>query len=162
LIAFAVLPGCSTSLDLGYNDAGVPYDADCMPGTYAGGYSCTATSSSLFPGEGTLGDGSLSVTLVPSGAQLLALPSDASLSSGASGATSTSSLAGVLDCPTRQLTGIVGNVIFSSSTFTGTLSGSGVFTAVYDADASPPRLINGVLDPPPTLGAACTWSATLQ
>ncbi len=157
-----VLGGCSTSIDLGYNDAGVPYDADCKPGTYAGTYSCLAASNSIFPSLSVLGDGSIAVTLVPSGADTLGVERDASLSNVVSGAATKVPLTGVLDCGARKLTGATGNVLFSSTGFSGTVTGAGPFTAVYDPDASPPRLVNGVLDPPSSLGAMCTWSATLQ
>ena len=153
------LSGCSTTLDLGSNDAGVPYDADCRAGTYAGNYSCTTTSSSLLSLSGS---GPITITLVPAGAQTLALTPDASLSSGSSGTTSTSALSGVLDCATRKLTGADTNVVFVSPTFSGTVSGSGMFSAIYDPDASPPALIQGVIVPPPSLEAMCTWTAMLQ
>jgi hypothetical protein len=157
------LPGCGTPLDLGYNDAGVPYDADCRPGTYVGGFSCTPASTSIFAMVGGMGDGSITVTLVPTGAATLAVAPDAALVSPLiTGATSTTALSGILDCPKRQLTGSASDVRFSSPTFSGTLAGMGAFTAVYDADASPPALISGVLDSPPSLGATCTWSAALQ
>jgi hypothetical protein len=154
-----LVSGCSTALDLGSNDAGVPYDADCKPGTYAGTYSCMTTSNSLVP---LSGNGPITVTLVPSGAGSLALTPDASLSSTSSGTTSTSTLTGVLDCATRKLTGTVGHVVFMSGTFNGSITGSGMFGAVYDADASTPALVEGVIDPPATLAATCTWTATLQ
>ncbi len=159
------LCGCSTSLDLGYNDAGVPYDAECKAGTYAGGFSCTPTTTSplqILGGLGGMGDGSIIITLVPAGAHTLELTPDAGLTTVFSGAISTSSLSGVLDCSTRMLTGSLSHVVFSSSAFNGTISGSGVLSAVYDADASPPGLVNGVLDSPPSLGATCTWSAKLE
>jgi hypothetical protein len=156
------MPGCSTSLDLGYNDAGVQYDAECKPGTYVGGFSCTATSTSIFAGMGGMGDGSITVTLVPAGSDTLTLAPDAALLSNLTGATSTTALSGVLDCSKRTLTGVASHVQFYSPTFTGMLTGMGAFTAVYDADASPPALVNGVLDAPPSLGATCAWSATLE
>ena len=151
--------GCGTSLDLGSNDAGVPYDADCKIGTYAGSYACTAASGSPVQFS-TSGD--ISVTLVPAGATRLALPPDASLSTTNSGTTETSALSGALDCPSRKLTGTLSEVAFMSSTFKGTISGGGEFSATYDADASPPALIDGVMDPPPTLGTTCSWSAQLK
>ncbi len=154
-----VLSGCSTALNLGWNDAGVPYDADCKPGTYSGSYSCTPIPGSLL--QGVSNNGPIAVTLVPAGAGSLALL-DASLSSASTGITTTSSLSGVLDCSTRKLTGKVGAVVISSPTGNGTLSGSGAFDAVYDADASPPALVSGVLDPPAVLAATCTWTATLE
>ena len=151
--------GCGPALDLGSNDAGVPYDADCRPGTYAGTYACTTTPGALIQ---ISGNGPIAVTLVPSGARSLALTPDASLSSTSSGTTSTSSLSGVLDCSTRKLTGAVSHVVFSSTAFMGTISGTGTLEAVYDADASPPALVGGILDPPASLSATCTWTAQLE
>jgi|HubBroStandDraft_6_1064221.scaffolds.fasta_scaffold423630_1 hypothetical protein len=163
LLAFAILAwlvsGCSTGLDLGSNDAGVPYDADCKPGTYTGNYSCTTATTSPLQFSG---NGPITVTLVPAGADSLALTPDASLSSTSSGTTSTSMLAGVLDCATRKLTGTVSHVVFTSGTFDGFVTGSGAFSAVYEADAGTPALVDGVLKPPPTLAAMCTWTATLE
>ena len=161
-VVFWVLAGCSTSLDLGYNDAGVQYDADCKSGTYAGGYACTQTSTSALQILGGMGDGSISFTLVPTGAHTLALAPDAGLSAMIMGATETTGLSGILDCSTRKLTGSAGDIAFTSPGFSGTLTGSGQFTAVYDADANPPELVNGVLNSPPSLGATCTWFAKLE
>jgi hypothetical protein len=155
-----VLSGCGITLDLGSNDAGVPYDADCRPGTYAGSYSCTTKPGSLL--QGVSNNGPITVTLVPAGPGSLALTPDASLSSASSGTASNSSLSGVLDCSKRKLTGMVGEVVISSATFNGTILGSGAFDAVYDADASPPALVGGLLVPPPILAATCTWTATLE
>lgn len=158
-LAWALLACGGTSLDLGSNDAGVPYDADCKPGTYVGTYVCNNTSSSPLQFSGS---GPIAVTLVPGGAQALRIAPDASLSSFASGTASTSSLSGTLECATRQLTGQIDHVVFASSMFSAELAGSGAFTAQYDADASVPALVGGVLDPPSTLSTMCTWSATLQ
>jgi hypothetical protein len=153
--------GCGTTFDLGSNDAGVPYDADCKPGTYTGNFSCMSTSTStLFPSMP--GAGPITVTLVPAGAHTLALPPDAVLSNNFSGIASTEALMGVLDCPNRKLSGMTGNVVFRSSTFNGTLTGSGTFDAVYNADASPPELDNGTLSPPSVFATTCTWSAKLE
>ena len=154
-----VVSGCITPLDVGSNDAGVPYEASCRVGTYAGTYSCTTTASSPIPLSNA---GPISITLVPAGARTLALTPDAALSSTSSGTTATSALSGVLDCSTLKLTGTVTDVVFSSSTFSGTVSGTGVLQAVYDADASPPALVDGVLNPPSTLAATCTWTAPLE
>ncbi len=155
-----VVSGCITPLDLGSNDAGVPYEASCKVGTYAGTYSCTTTASS--PLGGLSGEGPIVLTLVPTGPRTLGLTPDAALSSTSSGTTATSALSGVLDCSTLKLTGTVTDVVFSSSTFSGTVSGTGVLQAVYDADASPPALVDGVLNPPSTLAATCTWTAQLE
>jgi hypothetical protein len=151
--------GCSTALDLGSNDAGIPYDADCKPGTYAGTYACTASPGSLIQFAGS---GPIALTLVPSGAVTLSLTPDASLSSTASGTAADSMLSGVLDCATGQLTGTVSDVVFSSSTFHGTITGTGALTAVYATDGGPPSLLQGILDPPAALATMCTWTATLQ
>jgi hypothetical protein len=151
--------GCGTSLNLGSNDAGIPYDADCKAGTYVGSYHCTGGTGSPFAFSQ---DGPLSMALVPAGATTLAIAPDAALSSTAAGGTSTETLRGALDCPGRTLQGTAGDVSFLSPTFKGTLQGGGAFTATYDADASPPTLVDGVLDPPPSLGTTCTWSAQLQ
>jgi hypothetical protein len=159
LAALTSLCGCSTALDLGWNDAGAPYDADCRPGTYTGTFACTlADASFLLPSS----QGPIAVTLVPIGAQTLALPPDASLVIGDSGTTSTSMLSGTLDCSTRELRGRFGPVSFSSASFKGTILGDGTLSAVYDPDASPPALIDGVIDAPPSLAATCTWAAQLQ
>jgi hypothetical protein len=82
-----------------------------------------------------------------------------------SGTTSVTALSGELDCPSGQpakLTGRDGPVQFASSTFMGVVSGTGALTATYDGDASPPQLVGGVLDSPPSLGSTCTWTATLE
>lgn len=155
------MAGCGTTFDLGSNDAGVPYDADCKPGTYTGNFSCMSTSTpNQFPSMP--GAGPITVTLVPAGPHTLALPPDAVLSSNFSGITGAEALSAVLDCPTRKLTGMTGNVVFKSSNFNGTVSGSGTFEAVYNADASPPELDNGTLSPPPVFATSCTWSAKLE
>ncbi len=146
-----VMCGCVTPLDLGSNDAGVPYDASCKVGTYAGTYSCTPPASSpMLPGAPSAGP--IAITLVPTGAHTLGLTPDASLSTITSGTTATSALRGTLDCSTFKLTGTVTDVEFTSPTFSGTVSGTGVLKAVYDADASPPSLVQGVLTPPPFSG----------
>jgi hypothetical protein len=71
-------------------------------------------------------------------------------------------LSGVLDCATRQLTGVVRDVAFSSPAFKGTITGTGPLTAVYEADGGPPALLHGILDPLPSLATMCTWTATLE
>lgn len=155
------MAGCSTTFDLGSNDAGVPYDADCKPGTYTGNFSCMSTSTlALLPSMPEAGQ--ITVTLVPAGPHTLALPPDAALSTDYSGTIGTEPLMGVLDCSTRKLTGMTLNVMLRSSTFNGTVNGSGTFDAVYNADASPPELDNGTLSPPSVFATSCTWSAKLE
>ena len=158
-VQLGVLSGCSPALDLGSNDAGLPYDADCKPGTYTGSYACVALADSQFQLSGS---GPIAVTLNPSGALTLALPLDASLSSVSSALTSNSRLSGVLDCSTRKLVGAVSDVVLSSPTFNATVNGTGVLDAIYDGDASPPALVEGTLTPPASLSATCTWTATLE
>ena len=147
-------------MDLGSNDAGIPYDADCKPGVYAGMYMCTPTPGSAFSWNA---NGSLTIALVPSGPTSLTLPPDASLSTSiAAGSTGTSPLSATLNCPTRQLAGTMPEVVFDSADFHATVSGGGAFQARYDADASPPALVDGLMVPPPSLSSSCTWSAQLQ
>jgi hypothetical protein len=159
LAALTSICGCNTPLDLGWNDAGAPYDADCRPGTYTGMFACTPADASFIQPSS---QGSIAVTLVPIGVQTLALPPDASLMIGGSGTTATSMLSGTLDCSTRELRGRLGPVQFSSASFYGSILGNGTLSAVYDPDASPPALIDGVIDGPPSLAATCTWAAHLQ
>jgi hypothetical protein len=159
LARLGLLCGCSGTLDLGSDDAGVPYDADCKAGTYAGDYNCGALSDSAF--EFSL-KGPIAVTLVPIGGHTLGLTPDAALSSATSGTSSISTLTGVLDCPTRKLGGSFGPVAFTSASFNGTFNGEGVFSATYDPDASPPLLIDGIMDPPAPLALTCTWTAQLE
>lgn len=154
-----LLCGCPTSLDLGWNDAGVLYDADCKPGTYTGSYACAAPDASLFAFAPT---GPVVVTLVPIGTDTLALAPDAALSSGIPGATSITTLTGMLDCSTRKLKGAVPRVtISSSSPMTNiTIDGNGDFSATYEA-TDPPALIDGLLAPP-NLNATCNWTAQFE
>ncbi len=155
-----VMSGCVTPLDLGSNDAGVGYDASCKVGTYAGTYSCTSTTTSPLTGVAPSA-GPIVITLVPTGARTLGL-SDASLSITTSGTTATSALGGTLDCATLKLTGTVSDVEFTASSFHGTVSGTGVLDAVYEADGGPPALVQGVLNPPAIFGTTCTWTAHLE
>jgi hypothetical protein len=152
---------CSSRLDLGGNDASVAYDADCKAGTYSGTYACTASADA---GALTLAlptSGPLSVTLVTEGAPTtLTIGPDAALSSPIQGGAASAAIAGTLDCSTRKLTGTIAGPMFSSGTIVLNTEGVGPFSAVYDADASPPALVDGVMDPP--VGAACTWTATLR
>jgi len=172
VLAFAALTSlcaCGTTLDLGANDAGVPYDADCRPGTYAGTYACNGTDGSLLQSPA---QGPITVTLVPVGPHTLALPDASSLvieTSGTAapsilgaGTMATSTLTGTLDCSTRRLSGGFGPILFASTAFSSTVFGTGPFSATYDPDASPPALIDGVMDSPPALAGTCTWSAQLQ
>ena len=79
-----------------------------------------------------------------------------------SGATEMSPLSGTLDCSTLKLTGVVGAIVVSSAAFSGMIGSKGTVSAVYDLDASPPALVDGVLDTGnATTGSMCTWNATL-
>jgi hypothetical protein len=159
----SAVAACSSTLDLGSNDAGVPYDADCKAGTYSGTYSCNSTSGS---GVSSLpASGPLSVTLVTVGAATtLAIAPDAAVSSTISGGTASSVLTGTLDCSTRKLTGAVSGLSYSSATINLKADGTGLLSAEYDVDASPPALVDGVLDTPVGEGASstCTWTANLR
>ena len=154
-----VLSGCSTALNLGSNDAGVPYDADCKPGTYSGSYSCTPISGSLL--QGVSSNGPIAVTLVPAGAGSLALL-DASLSSASTGTTTTSSLSGVLDCSTRKLTGKVGAVVILVADRQWHPQRKWRVRRRLRRRREPARTGQGVLDSPAVLAATCTWTATLE
>jgi hypothetical protein len=153
---FWLLCGCSTTFDLGSNDAGVRYDADCAPGTYTGNYACVTTDGSPFA------QGVIAVSLEPIGTSTLALTPDASIETTTSSATATSPLTGVLDCPTRKLRGTFGPVLFMSGSFQGAVSQEAAFSALYDPDASPPALIDGEIDLPSDLGSTCAWMAELK
>jgi hypothetical protein len=153
-----LLCGCKSTLDLGSDDAGVSYDADCKPGTYAGSYACSASDGALFA---FVPSGPIAVTLVPIGTGTLALGPDASLSSTGPGGTTITRLTGVLDCSTRKLRGTVPRVTLSSPPTNVTIDGDGEFSATYDPDASPPALIDGVLGPP-SLTSTCSWTAQLE
>jgi hypothetical protein len=148
--------GCTSTLDLGSNDAGVAYDADCKPGTYTGTYACSESDGSLFA---FAPNGSIAVTLVPIGISTLGLASDASLTTSA--ARSTSTLTGMLDCPTHKLKGAVTRVTLYSGIINIAIDGQGEFSATYEPDASPPALIDGVLGPP-GLTSRCSWTAQLK
>jgi hypothetical protein len=150
------LGACGATLNLGANDAGIAYDAACKPGTYAGSYLCNAGQGALSTG------GPIAITLVPAGAASLALSPDASLSASGSGTTFVSSLAGVLDCPTAKLSGALSNISVMSPTFDGIIPGSGEFSATYDTEGGSPSLVDGVMNPPPSAGTTCTWTAQLQ
>jgi hypothetical protein len=159
-LALAAMTACGVDLDLGTNDAAPPYDAACAPGTYSGTYQCVTGSGTSLALSTT---GPIAVRLVPSGAHTLALAPDASVSSTMSGTTGTSPLSGTLDCSTLKLTGTVGALAISSSAFSGTVGDKGIFSAVYDLDASPPALVDGVLDTGGSAtSATCSWNANLQ
>jgi hypothetical protein len=163
LVALACTCACGTTLDLGANDAAVPYDADCKAGTYSGNYACNSS-----PGSGALAlsaSGALSLRLVTVGQPTtLAIAADAAVSSTISGGTATSAIGGSLDCSSRKLTGTIAGFNYVSPSVTTSVAGAGPFTADYDADASPPALVNGVMDAPIGGGqsSTCTWAATLQ
>jgi hypothetical protein len=106
-------------------------------------------------------NGPIVVTLVPSGADTLALSPDASLSTETSGPMSTATVSGTLECSTRKLKGTVLQIALSSGTLDTTIHGQGDFSATYDPDASPPALIDGVMNPP-LLASTCSWTAQLK
>jgi hypothetical protein len=154
----AAASGCSTTpLDLGSNDAGIVYDAACAPGSYEGTYVCTLAGNPFLALLSS--DGMLGLTLVPSGATSLSLTADAAVVTNVMGTLSTTRISGTLDCSTGKLTGTVGDVTFQSSAFSGTLKGGGSFTANYVIEGGAPTLVDGVLEPPASLAAQCTWTA---
>jgi hypothetical protein len=156
------ISACGSTLDLGSNDASVAYDADCKAGTYSGTYTCTN-----LPDTGALTatlptSGVLSVTLVTVGAPTtLAIGPDAALSTAIQGGTASSAITGTLDCSTRKLKGTITGPTFSSGTLILNTVGTGPFSADYAADASPPALVDGVMDPP-VGGTTCSWMAKLR
>jgi hypothetical protein len=165
--ALAWLTSCAPHLDLGWNDAGQPDSGDCRLGAYGGHYMCESTQASPFPfatggtiavvlafADASTPDGSLPIILAP-GSQFA--------SSGAGALTGT--LSGTLDCAGRTLSGSLGNVLYTSSSFNTMVRGTGPLSATYVPDAGEPALLDGVFAAPPFFGGAsatCTWSATLR
>ncbi len=117
----------------------------------------------------------MSVTLVGDrGGPSLFIASGTKVSSMQLGVATTSDLSGSLDCLTNKLQGTLSQVSFSSASFNGAFQWdkqlSGQLSADYDASASRPALVDGIMVPPQaegTLGSlqaqgTCTWTATLQ
>jgi hypothetical protein len=177
-VAVGALTGCGgEKLFLGGGG-----DSGCAPGTYAGVYNCNMGSDASFqvtgfdaaafqqPASGRIafelqGDvGGKALHIAP-GSRFTSTQSGSFASVDLSG-TSSSDLSGTLDCATYRLTGTLANVTFASMTLTVAEKGVGAVSADYDASASPPALVNGVIDPPPTLpgffSTTCTWTAELQ
>lgn len=143
-------------------------DAGCVPGTYVGTYQCNTDPDSSLQATGS---GSMSVTLVGDrGGPSLFIASGTKVSSTQLGVATTSDLSGSLDCLTNRLQGTLSQVSFSSASFNGAFNGTGQLSADYDASASRPALVDGIMVPPEaegTLGGlqaqgTCTWTATLQ
>ncbi len=153
--------------NLGSNDAGIPYEASCAPGTYVGTYQCAAGGSAIdsavpISADGISASGTLSLDLRPAGAHILALPPDASFSTEMAGVQEIAAIEGTLDCSTGKFTGTEGPVAFMSSDFMGTVGGTGPIQANYDDDGGVPSLVAGTLQSSPALGAmSCRWSAQL-
>ena len=64
--------------------------------------------------------------------------------------------------PIGKLSGALTGISIMSSTFNGVIGGSGQFSATYDTEGGAPSLVDGVMDPPPSVGTTCTWAAQLQ
>lgn len=141
-------------------------DSGCVPGVYSGTYECTTgTDASAQSGVGPLSlklEGDL-------GGKTLNIASGTKLSSSAAGIVYSAEVVGSLDCTTNRLDGTLQNFVTSSASFTFSLKGAGSISADYDASASPPALVGGVLGTPPlvqtglpTIASSCTWTAKLQ
>jgi len=177
-VAVGALTGCSgEKLFLGGGG-----DSGCVPGTYAGVYSCNMGSDASFQVTGfdaaafqqqasgriafeLQGDLGGKALYIAPGSKFTSTQSGSLASVDLSG-TSSSDLSGTLDCARYRLTGTLTNVTFTSMTFTVAEKGVGDVSADYDASASQPALVNGVINPPPTLpgffSTTCTWTAALQ
>jgi hypothetical protein len=141
-------------------------DSGCVPGVYSGKYECT-TGADAAPQGGT---GPLSLKLEGDlGGKTLNIASGTKLSSSVDGIVFSADLSGSLDCTTDRLKGTLQNFVTTAASFTFSLKGNGSISADYDASASPPALVGGVLSTPqlvqsglPTLAGSCTWTAKLQ
>jgi hypothetical protein len=160
--AVGVLPGCNAApLSLGGGG-----DSGCVPGTYAGSYDCHASADSAFQATGS---GPISFELEGDrGGEALHIAPGTKITAAQAGGVTSADLSGTLDCTTYRLTGSVSNANFSSTTLTIATRAAGDFSAGYDAGASPPELVNGVLNVPVpqevlgTISETCQWTATLQ
>jgi hypothetical protein len=176
-VTVGVLTGCSgEKLFLGGGG-----DSGCVPGIYAGTYACNTSSDASFQVTGfdaasiqqmsgrialaLQGDfGGKELHIAP-GSTLTTIQS-VSFGSPALSGTSSADISGTLDCTRYRLTGTLSNATFTSMSFTAVTKGVGDLSADYDASASPPALVNGVVNPPQALpgifSGTCTWMAALQ
>jgi len=176
-VAVSALTGCSGErLFLGGGG-----DSGCVPGTYAGTYDCNTSSDASFlvPGfdaaifqqmsgqiafklQGDVGGKAL---YIAPGSLFTATQSASVASVDLSGTTS-AELSGTLDCASYRLTGTLSKFALTLTTGTFAAKGMGDLSADYDASASPPVLVNGVIHPPQaltgTFAGTCAWTAALQ
>ena len=146
-----------------------PTNADCVPGTYTGQFTCSVMALGIlkFPWIGSLsitlvaqqsGGGEFPVLTIAPGAKIAGSDSH--------GGMITADLTGQLDCSARKLSGSMQNGAYQNGSSLN-LSFSGALTADYDAQATPRAFANGVMGPLmspqlPTVMGDCTWTATLQ
>jgi len=174
--------GGSTGLVLTSGDAAPQMVTfPCEPGTYTGMFTTTVTTDAgLFPSLLSFNwSGTLSITLVGhvmqtmssngenfAAAPVLTIAPGAMLSGTDNfGGHFVSGLSGQLDCPSKQLSGMLINGVYEEPSDSGTLTMVGSLTAVYQGTPAPPALTMGTImvsSPMLTLGASGTWSATLQ
>jgi hypothetical protein len=138
-------------------------DSGCVPGLYVGSYTCTQDGAAPLSPQGPLSlvlQGDL-------GASSLTIAAGTTLSGSASGTNFVMPLTGSLDCTATPhvLHGTLGDVDFTATGTHLTIHQAVPMTARYDADASPPGLVDGTWTEPQyqtLLGGPCEWSAQLQ
>ncbi len=151
------------------DDASLPTSqADCLPGTYAGQFTCDVSALLIikFPWSGSIsltlvgqesGGGEFPTLTIAPGAKIMGTDSN--------GGTFTGDLTGALDCATRQLTGTMTNGVYQNKTLN--LSFGGALSAGYDTTATPRAFVKGAMGPLkspqlPTVVGTCTWTAALK
>jgi hypothetical protein len=82
------------------------------------------------------------------------------------GGTFSSGLSGMLDCPSKTLTGTLSGGTYTYPGDSGSIMMVGTLSATYDGTMTPPALATGQISVTSpmfsTLGANGTWSATLH
>ncbi len=136
-------------------------DSGCVPGLYVGSYTCKQDGAApLSPA------GPVSILLQgDQGASSLAIAPGTTLSGSQSGTNYVMPLTGSLDCTAHVLHGTLGDVDLTAMGTHLTIHQAAPMTARYDADASPPALVDGVwtaAQGQTLLGGPCEWSAQLQ
>jgi hypothetical protein len=145
-----------------------PTNADCLPGTYTGQFTCSVMALVVlkFPWSGSLsitlvaqqsGGGEFPVLTIAPGAKITGTDSHGGMIS--------ADLTGQLDCATRKLTGSMQNGVYQGTNLK--LAFTGALAADYDVQANPRAFASGVMGPLkspqlPTVVGSCTWTATLQ
>jgi hypothetical protein len=167
IVAVAALIGCGSEqllLGGGGNSA-------CVPGTYAGVYDCTTIvdSSAQFDAIGGVGvsRGPIVFELQGDrGGKALHIATGSHITAMMAGGVTTVEFSGTLDCTTYELTGTVSSYTFTSPTIMAVTQVSGSISADYNAVASSPALVDGMLSlqslAQPVTSGTCTWSASLQ